>query len=170
MSKILDFYRGTGRDQGGRLLGNVWAFGFERLEKVHDFIQWTFPLREASRFNPEAPLLTDADVAAFRSDPELRQNLRMSFSQMMEFYGFDVLRPEGEPVSVTLAHPAARPWWAVAGDHNLLRLTRILASTRILGLEEESESLLKELEKVAEKPPRLPGRTILFWQETRGAR
>src|SRR3954471_23369498 len=87
MSRLTDFYRGFGTDAEGRTLGEVWSFDDDRLKDVHDFIQWLFPLREPSRFNPSAPLLTDADVAEFRSDPELRENLLRSFEVFLAFLG-----------------------------------------------------------------------------------
>jgi hypothetical protein len=75
MSRLTDFYRGTGTDAEGRTLAQLWAYSDEQLEDVHDFIQWLFPTPTPSRFNPHAPVLADADIAAFRSDPDLRANL-----------------------------------------------------------------------------------------------
>src|SRR5262245_840829 len=72
MSRLVDFYRGAGTDTGGRQLAEIWAWGDDDLEAVHDFIQWLFPLPEPSRFNPDAPRLTEADIATFRGDPLLQ--------------------------------------------------------------------------------------------------
>jgi hypothetical protein len=68
MSRLLDFYRGQARDEDNRLLADLWAWSDADLEEVHDYIQWMFPLPEPSRFNLDAPLLTDDDIAAFRDD------------------------------------------------------------------------------------------------------
>src|SRR5262245_5587601 len=65
VSRLLDFYRGEGTDAEGRRLDDILAWRDGRLEAVHDFIQWLFPLPEPSRFNPDAPLLTPHDIAAF---------------------------------------------------------------------------------------------------------
>ena len=46
-----------------------------------------FPLREPSRFNPDAPLVTDADVEAFRADPAILEALRRSFGRFLAFLG-----------------------------------------------------------------------------------
>ena len=59
---LIEFYRGIAPDSEGRTLADLWAFSDDEMEEVHDFIQWMFPLREPSRFNPDAPLLTDEDV------------------------------------------------------------------------------------------------------------
>lgn len=165
MSLILDFYGGAGTDFRGRLLTDVWQFGFERLEGVHDYIQWLFPLRQASAFNPHAPILTDEDVAAFRASAALQVKLRKSLALMLDFYEFDFL----SPTSITLKHPTAQPWWAQPRDHNLLRLTRILTSTRILGLECESGLLLAQLNQIG-NTYRLPATTRKFWQDTEYAK
>ena len=69
MSDLIAFYRGLAPDSEGRTLADLWAFSDREMEDIHDFIQWMFPLREPSRFNPDAPLLTAADIAAFQADP-----------------------------------------------------------------------------------------------------
>src|SRR5262249_40393962 len=76
MSRLLALYRGQATDSEGRWLHDVWSWDDEELESVHDFIQWLFPLPEPSQFNPDAPLLTPAAVAAFRAEEPLRANLR----------------------------------------------------------------------------------------------
>ena len=62
----------------------------ERLEAVHDFIQWLFPLPEPSPVNPLAPVLDRETVEAFAARPELRENLRVSFLRMLRFYGLEM--------------------------------------------------------------------------------
>ena len=87
MSPLLAFYRGAGPDAAGRTIDEIWAFDHRQLEMVHDFIQWLFPLPEPSRFNPDAPLLTAADMAAFRAAPALRARALRSLDLMLAFYG-----------------------------------------------------------------------------------
>ena len=87
MSRLLDFYRGQATDSEGRWLRDIWTWDDDELESVHDFIQWLFPLPEPSRFNPDAPLLTEADITAFRGDEQLRANLRRSFERVLTFLG-----------------------------------------------------------------------------------
>ncbi len=87
MSALLAFYRGAGLDSAGRTIDEIWAWDRRRLEMVHDFIQWLFPLPDPSRFNPDAPILSTADQAAFRADADLRARVRRSLDLMMEFLG-----------------------------------------------------------------------------------
>src|SRR5436190_6237830 len=87
MSCLLEFYAGRGTDSEGRRLADILAWDDEDLEQVHDFIQWLFPLPERSNFNPDAPLLSTKDIAAFRADAHLRANLEKSFARILTFLG-----------------------------------------------------------------------------------
>ena len=145
MSQLIDFYRGQGTDSEGRKIAEVWAYSDEQLEDVHDYIQWLFPLRTPSSFNPNAPMLSDAEVAEFRSDPALRANLRRSFEVYLTFLGLGY--SEGAISKATdfdgrevFQHP----------DHNWLRITRVITSTRLLGLEQESRAFFEFLKGVWE--------------------
>lgn len=56
---ILSFYQGKSPDSEGRMLENIWSWDYQELEYTHDYIHWLFPLKESSRFNPNAPLLNN---------------------------------------------------------------------------------------------------------------
>ena len=146
MSRLTDFYRGTGPDNRGRTLAGLWAYSDDQLESVHDLVQWLFPLREPSGFNPHAPLLTDSDVSEFRSDPTLRENLRRSFEVFLAFLG---LRFEDGRVTRALDFEGKRGVW-MDSNHNWLRITRVLTSTRLLGLEDESRAFFAFLKELRE--------------------
>lgn len=143
-SRLIDFYHGEGTDAEGRRLDEILAWDDDALEEVHDFIQWLFPLPEPSRFNPDAPLLGAEDVAAFRQDPALRANLRRSFERILPFLGLTETA-EGEVVKGPNFAARAPEVWA-RPNHNWLRITRILRSLRLLGLEAESRALYRRLE------------------------
>ena len=87
--QILDFQSGAAPDNRGRLLADIQAWDDARLEAVHDYIQWLFPLLEASPVNPSAPVLTSDLIEQFRARPELQANLRTSFLRMLRFYGLE---------------------------------------------------------------------------------
>jgi hypothetical protein len=145
MSKLLDFYRGQGTDVQHRRLDDIWQWDDDDWEGVHDFIQWLFPLPEPSQFNPNAPLLTDADIAAFRDDPVLAGNLRKSFERVLSFLG---LAKDSAGLVVKGPNFAEREpdVWS-APNHNWLRITRILRSLSLLGLGEEALVLFAWLEE-----------------------
>lgn len=113
MTPLHAFLAGSGTDGAGRTLAAVLAFDDLRIEAVHDFIQWCFPLGQASRAVPGAPVLTTAAADAIRADPAAREGLRAALARMRRFYE-DTDR------------------WLAAHDHNHLRITRILTATRDL--------------------------------------
>ena len=159
---LLGFYSGTGSDDRGRRLEEIWRFSHDELEDIHDYIQWLFPLAERSAFNPGAPVLDDATIERFRADETLRRNVERSLDVMLDFYGF--ARDENRIVqSPAFAERAAN--WLTPGNHNFLRLTRILKSLTLLGLEERAAQLLERLESVYASNQQVIGqRTISFWR------
>ena len=133
MTPVQAFYGGTGTDARGRTLQTILAWDDDALEAVHDYIQWLFPLPERSAFNPDAPILSDADVAAFHDQPALAAALRRSLARMRAFYGL----PGGR---------ARQAQWVTPGNHNMLRLSRMLRSLHLLGLDDDARALLRDLE------------------------
>jgi len=84
-SWIIRFYEGEAPDDRGRSLRQIWRWPDEKFERVHDYIEWLFPLPEPSSFNPEAPILDEETIREFRTRPELRASLRSSFLRMLAF-------------------------------------------------------------------------------------
>jgi len=163
---LVRFYRGKAPDSAGRTLAEIRAWDHDRLEDVHDYVQWLFPTRTRSAFNPSAPTLDDAQVRAFRDDATLRAELLASLEVMLGFYGFALRDRDGRPVVERSAAWAERSRrWLRPGDHNLLRITRILTSLSTLGLAEHAWAFLAALEAVyAERPEAVGPRTIAFWR------
>jgi hypothetical protein len=164
---LLRFYRLQGTDARGRTLPEIWAWDAARLEGVHDYIQWLFPLPEPSAFNPEAPILTDQTIEAFRADPELRQRLLRSLVLMLEFYGLTLASGEDGTPRIERARDfaAKSAGWLRPGDHNHLRLTRILTSVRLLGLDDHSRALYRCLAAIArDHPAAISATTLDYWR------
>jgi hypothetical protein len=169
---IVAFYRHQGADDRGRTLREIWTWNHDRLEHIHDFIQWLFPLREPSLFNDAAPVVTDATIAAFAGDAAMRDALAQSFAMMMDFYGFAIeSTPDGGVRIVegeAFAHRSRN--WVTPHNHNHLRLTRILASVRMLGLPRHAEALFERLQPIAEaRPDAISAVTFGYWQRARHA-
>lgn len=161
MSAILAFYHGTAEGPAGRRIQDVWAYGARDLERRHDFIQWLFPLREGSRYNPDAPMLSPADEAAFRDDPALRQRLLHSLDLMLAFYG---LRRDGECVVPADPDSIGQAAWLRPCDHNHLRLSRIVQSLALLGCRPEAEAVKAcLLALTAEHPGGFAPETVAIW-------
>ena len=167
-SPLVRFYLGEGPDAAGRSLREIRGWNDERLEAVHDYIQWLFPTRQRSRFNPDAPEVNAEDVQAFQGDERLRAALVASLRQMLAFYGFSYEEEDGHPLIET-----GDDWeeksenWFHVGNHNLLRITRILDCLGTMGLGEHAQTLLEALEAVCEQEPGTVGeRTLNFWRGT----
>lgn len=163
MSKLLDFYHGESTDTEGRRFADILAWSDDELEEVHDFIQWLFPLPAPSRFNPDAPLLTESDIAAFGKSPDLKANLKKAFDRFLSFLG---LTRSGDAI-VEAAHFARRvpEVWNVP-NHNWLRISRVLASMTLLGLRDDASRLFAWLESESTRR-RFPisAETFRYWSD-----
>ena len=162
---VVTFYSG-GRDSQGRTLAEILAWNDGALEAVHDYIQWLFPTRLPSGVNADAPLVAPSTVEAFAGNPALREELRHAFTRMLAFYG---LTRVGERIEMDADRfdDRARVWLR-PGNHNHLRLTRIMDSLTTLGLEQEAGALRRcLLDDVAAGPGagRISPRTLQFWAE-----
>jgi hypothetical protein len=160
---LVRFYLGEASDNQGRMLCDIWGWDYAALEEVHDYIQELFPLPDASRFNPRAPLLDEATAARFREDPVLRTNLLHSLRLMLDFYGFRLDEENREVVRAENFRERAENW-LVYSDHNHLRITRILKCLHVCGLGEYAAAFWKALQ--ADATPRdVPEETLRFWRE-----
>lgn len=143
-----------------RTIHDILNFDHHDLEVVHDYIQWLFPLRERSNFNPKAPLLSEQDMRAFRASTALKATLRKAFSKMLDFYGLEF---HGNRV-VRSGNWQQRKGWLTPYNHNFLRVTRILTSLGLLGLEECAQAFYVALEGICrEEGVRIGPETWEFW-------
>jgi len=165
-SRLLEFYRGHGRDHRGRLLSHILGFGLDELEFHHDYIQWLFPLPEPSGANASAPILTHDDIAAFTSEPALGNALLSSFDLMLDFYGLERAGHGGEwKVRRASSFDERTRQWLMGGNHNFLRISRMLRSMSLLGLREHARAFLECLEGIyAENPTTVGSTTIGYWR------
>lgn len=163
---LLNFYRGTGQDNLGRTLEEMWAWDDHRLEHCHNYIQWMFPSDEPSAFNGDAPVLTDDEIQAFQSSDKLQVQLRTSFAEILAFYGFQLREGNGElSVEKTDRFEAKAQNWLTTRNHNHLRITRILKCLRLTGLERYAQAFLFALEGVGKQRPDVIGEeTLRYWR------
>jgi hypothetical protein len=164
--RLTRFFAG-GEDNAGRTLDEILGWDDARLEMVHDYIQWLFPLPERSGANPFAPVLDKETIAVIRGSEEMQGRLRAAFERMIAFYGFVV---EGDTLTEGPRFRKASRNWLHEGNHNHLRLTRMLRSLRVLGLEREATLLWEALRTVYERERSAGRRTIstqtfAFWRQ-----
>ena len=165
LSPAFAFLAGVGTDHCGRTLDEIAAWNRQRLEQTHDYIQWVFPTMTPSRFNPRAPVLDAAEVAAGVRDERILRNLRRMAAVMGGFYGLQ-RREFGDGPQYDPIEEDRHPWWMQANNHNFLRITQILNSLRLFGLTEEAEALLDVLELLARRfPGPVSPETLRFWRD-----
>lgn len=152
MNKILlDFYRGKGEDYHDRTLYDMLNMTDEQLEKSHDVIQWMFPLNELSAHNRAAPILDAETIDAMKHSLECQVNLEICCSRILTF-----LKPPR----------VERPFWIRPGNHNYLRMTRIIKCCKLLGHDAWAEFFYKVAMDLYEKYPKDVGReTANYWTE-----
>jgi Opioid growth factor receptor (OGFr) conserved region len=161
--RLIAFYRDGARDDAGRTLDEILAWPDDELEAVHDFIQWLFPLPERSGANPAAPVLDENTIHAFRNSAQMQENLRRAFLRMLAFYG--LTWTEGRVARAADFENRAENWlWP--SNHNHLRITRMLRSLGLLGLEAESVAFFHALDLIYQNfPQRITARTFAFWRD-----
>lgn len=173
---IVSFYDSDspGVDYKNRRLTDILSYSNNELELSHNYIQVLFPLPEGSPFNPSAPLIDEATFATFRQRPELRNSIHRAFRRMLVFYGFQLLQDsttDQESMNIVPGNNADRQFriWVKAFNHNHLRITRIIRSLRVLGLEDEAAAFFHALGKVDETHPgKISSRSLTYW--TRAAK
>ena len=144
-SRLVTFLEGSGTDSQGRRLSDVWQFDDDAIDFTHDFIQWMFPLREASGSNFTAPTLLASEIETIRSSLQCLRNLEESTKWMLSFFN----RTEV---------------FFYYTNHNHLRVTRIIKSLRLLHSDLLADKFKQEvLNMVQSRAARINPVTVAFW-------
>ncbi len=164
--EIVLFYLGECPDNCGRKIDEIHAWDYDHLEHIHDYIQWLFPLTERSNNNPDAPVLEKAQIEAFRTDEKLKAKLIKSFKLMLSFYGLQCDDTDATiKVSKSEEYLERKRIWLNHGNHNYLRITRILTSLRVLSLEEYAQAFFAFLDELyPEEGGRIGQTTYAYWE------
>ena len=149
---LLDFYRGKGPDIEGRTIQEIWSLNDNDKETIHNYIQWLFPLKTQSAYNKKAPVLNPTLIESMKNDPEIMSNFKRSFITMMNFYGFTYDDATQSLYRAPNFEKRIYEWYTPE-NHNFLRITRILTSLKIMGLDEEALELLMRLSYLHEAKP-----------------
>ena len=166
MSKIVEFYLGAVADSEGRTIEQIWSWDYSQLEYIHDYIQWLFPLTEASNFNYKAPILIESDIDQFRASDKLKNQLLTSFKIMLGFYGLQCIENNNTiDIKLSDTFETRKQEWLHRGNHNHLRITRILKSLKLLGLEEYAQAFFMCLEQIYNfERGSIDARSYQFWK------
>ncbi|XP_038127405.1 opioid growth factor receptor [Cyprinodon tularosa] len=118
-----------------------WKNDYKKLERVHSYIQWLFPLREPG-VNYMASELTKKEIEAFKKNEDAKRRLVEAYELMLGFYGIRLVNKNTGEVK------RAENWKERFGNlernmHNNLRITRILKSLGELGFEHYQAPLVR---------------------------
>ncbi|XP_047425435.1 opioid growth factor receptor [Mugil cephalus] len=118
-----------------------WKNDYKRLERVHSYIQWLFPLREPG-VNYMASELTKNEIEAFKKNEDAKRRLVEAYELMLGFYGIRLVNKDTGEVK------RAENWKERFGNlernmHNNLRITRILKSLGELGFDHYQAPLVR---------------------------
>jgi hypothetical protein len=166
MSKIIEFYRGKPFvHPKGFTIDYIWGWDRDVLEQQHDYIQWLFPLATKSASIARSPVLTPEEIAEFRGSDELKERLLESFSIMLEFYGL-IMTEDGE-ITIAPSFTYTSDRWISSGNHNYKRISRIIKSLMLLGLEEYAAAFHGILLSIYEDYPEEIGKnTLEHWNRS----
>lgn len=145
---LTPFLRGAGPDRQGRTHADILNFSDEELEEVHDYIQWLFPLREKSIAVPGSPVVESDEMVEFlRNDREVREHMTQALERMKRFY-------------------TDNDHWLAQGDHNHLRITRILKSLCLLGLRDEAIKFHNFVLQRVESAQPVTRASLVYWEQS----
>ncbi|MBV9988716.1 MAG: hypothetical protein JO301_13640 [Chitinophagaceae bacterium] len=164
-SRLIRFYRGLEKDPAGRMIEDIWQMTTPELERNHDYIQWLFPLPQRSNYSPGAPVLTQQDIDSFIRDENLRERVLISYGLMLRFYGLEQRQLHGQPVLVPAADFAQRAAeWLQPGNHNYLRISRILNFLMLVQMKAEARILFSALEELNLLHHKKVGSAFSYWR------
>jgi len=143
MSQITDFYSGKftiGLDSLTDIIyrNDAW------WEHGHDFIQWCFPLPEASKAVPLSPVATQEDFDCIAESPTLKMRMVALLGRYVTFL-------------------ESTEKWRRKEDHNHMRITRVLRSLSYCGLNDVAYDFLQYVK--AQVGHIVPSRTVWYWDE-----
>jgi len=173
MSKdIIGFYQGVVRNQEGYSINDILKFSDEKLEDNHCYIQWIFPLPERSKAVPGSPFLRQADINEFNDSGVLQSKMIELFYRVAGFYGLGVqIDPETEAMTIKVMpsdglFEKKTANWLTPHNHNFLRISRIIRSLKLAGLEQWAQGFYKCMCEIYENNKTTIGPvTKQFWDK-----
>lgn len=161
-SQLINFCAGLNTTNEGLLLSDIIAANDLFWENDHTFIQWVFPTKNRSVYNPKAPLLTSEDIEFIKPltySHYIKSNFNDSFERFLRFLGLCI---KNNKIQFHIDEEYYETIWGVP-NHNWLRITRCLECLNLVGLHSQLKMLIEFLEKEHEKLP-FPFETIQRWE------
>lgn len=148
---IKAFLEGTGEDDFGRTYNDILNYSERELEQKHNYIQRIFPTNTLSMYSP-CIILSEEEAKQMTND-KIKKNMIKAYEKMMCFYGFN---PRNDDKIKK---------WVYTGSHNYKRITRIIISLSIFGLQKETEELMNYLSELySNYPKQIGNKTFSYWE------
>lgn len=165
MTTVVEFFRDGGKDPYGRTLQDMLGMNDFEWESSHDVVQWAFPLHEPSNFNDECPLVRAEELPILQSDPKCQENMRDVLLRFTKFLGFE-WRQEGDVWSFYPAdnYQQKVKVWRTKYNHNYLRITRVIRSLRLFGMDVLAQQFYDAVYASAVSPGHASQQNAMFWR------
>lgn len=135
--QLINFYTKQGKTPAGVKFTDILSYTPAEFEQYHDFIQWLFPTKTRSRFNPDAPELDNETAEHLIKSKVFNDRFKIAlFRYLSDILGMHI--DGGNTVKIAVYGGKA---WQTPTDHNLLRLTRVIESCALLGHFDFAEEL-----------------------------
>lgn len=139
---LIEYFTNLGKDSNNRVHNDILRFSDEEMEKCHDFIQWFFPTITPSAYDNLAPLLNQETIELLKDDAVFQARFSMGLKRIFRFWR---LQYRGDGKNLILLNISSKRFWMEYDNHNLLRMSRVMESCRLLGFEEVARSLFEVL-------------------------
>jgi len=155
---FINFFQNEINNIDGLKYNDILNYDNKRLEDRHNYIQYLFPLPVKSKYNPDTPVIDQIFINEAIINMKIRKNIIKSFLKMLNFYGYNyTVKPfniidKGEPKQ-----------WLSRGNHNYLRITRILKFLMLVGMELLAYKFVEQLCKLRDK---IDEDSFNFWIKT----
>jgi len=157
---FIDFYSGKSKNWCGYFIDDILSFSNNQLETTHNYIQWIFPTTEKSKFNKNAPIMTNEIIENFKNNPKCKENMLKCFEKMLNFYGLTL---ENKCIVKNINYKERSYNWIYLHHHNYLRITRILKSLKLFGFYEEYNDFLKVLKEIKDENKSQLDKAYHYW-------
>lgn len=163
-TNIINYLETKSKRKRSNKIIDKWKRCYVYLECNHSYIQWWFPLNEKSNHNHKAPILTEKDICEIQKNEMIKESIIYSFDVMLNFYGLE-RKYETTQVRRKNNYKFIKRRWIRNGNHNFLRITRILKCLKICGLEDYARGFYNELCNIYQENKFIIGKSINYWND-----
>jgi hypothetical protein len=155
--KIVNFYINQDKNSEGVSLEEILSYSDIKFEACHNFVQWVFPLHEKSLHSKSSPQLSKEDVEILSNSLIAKNNILKALERFVQF-----LNETKDPLEICYNALPSKKHWTTEGNHNFLRITRIIRSLRLFGLHKEAKDFYDYVVKIFNYN-NLNKNTIYYW-------